>query len=1009
MAGTLRFSKLTAPGFDDPSAISLLQDRQGFVWIGTSTGGLYRYDGYQALHYIHHPGDSHSLAHDRVSALHEDTRGRLWAATQNGIVRYNPSSNDFTAFAPASGPNNFRIVKSIVSDGKDGMWLATWGGLQHFDPASGRFRQYVHEAGRPGSLAWNDTNALALDRRGGLWVATWPGGLDYLAPGASDFVHFRIDRPGSADDKMNVARALHFDGRGRLWIGTEAGIVRWDSSLPWDSRRQVVTPGGRVTNIYSDHDGTLWVASLNAGLMRWDQSSDSFYHYRHRGNDEYSVPADHIQALLEDRSGMLWVGSYTDGIGLANLNSRGFTRYLPHHFDSDDAAPASNAMNAMADAGDGRLWLGGSSGVSLFDPASGEILFDAQGDAALPGALSDTLVYSLYKGREGPLWIGTSAGLNRLDRAGGAFSTVHFDGLANDYINVIAPGHGGVLWLGTGNDLIRYDPATGARRLYAANPADGASRSIKGSTVLREDSRGWLWAGSEWNGGGLDLMQDSNSGVFRHFRHSDTDPDSLSDDNVTAVFEDRQGRIWVGTAKGLNQIVARADGGFAIQPVSAMAYAKIFAISADDDGRIWVSTAAGLSRIDPENARVGHFTTADGLAGGFLSGSVVAMRGGKLYFGGVRGITGVDPRAVRSVSVPPQVAITDISVFNRSLRGGRSDGDVDLRGPVTAPAGLTLSAHASVFSIEFAALHFTEPASNRYAYRLEGFDRDWVQADAAHHSATYTNLAAGHYVFRVKASNYLGQWSDEAATVPVTILPPYWASWWFRAAAILLALGALGGIYRWRIARLTRHQAELETLVAVRTSELQESNRKLAALSATDGLTGIANRRGFDIALEAEWRRGARNVQPLALVMIDVDHFKKYNDHYGHLAGDHCLRNVAKLIGSHGRRTSDLVARYGGEEFALLAAATTAADALAIAEALCADVRRLALPHEQSPFGIITISAGVASMVPGDGKTAEMLVSEADQVMYRAKAAGRNQAMLGQAPANHQADSAGNK
>jgi diguanylate cyclase (GGDEF)-like protein len=306
-----------------------------------------------------------------------------------------------------------------------------------------------------------------------------------------------------------------------------------------------------------------------------------------------------------------------------------------------------------------------------------------------------------------------------------------------------------------------------------------------------------------------------------------------------------------------------------------------------------------------------------------------------------------------------------------------------------------LSSHASVFSVEFAALHFTDPSSNHYAYRLEGFDRDWVQADAAHHSATYTNLTPGHYVFRVKASNHLGQWSDEAASLPVTLQPPYWSTWWFRAAAVVLALGALGALHRARIARLTRHQAELETLVAIRTGELQESNRKLAALSATDGLTGIANRRGFDIALEAEWRRGARNAQPLALVMIDVDYFKKYNDHYGHLAGDHCLRNVAKLISSHGRRTSDLVARYGGEEFALLAAATTAAEALAIIEALCADVRRLALPHEQSPFGIITISAGVASMVPGDGMTAEMLVSEADQAMYRAKAAGRNQALLG--------------
>ncbi|WGG53374.1 GGDEF domain-containing protein [Rugamonas sp. DEMB1] len=357
-------------------------------------------------------------------------------------------------------------------------------------------------------------------------------------------------------------------------------------------------------------------------------------------------------------------------------------------------------------------------------------------------------------------------------------------------------------------------------------------------------------------------------------------------------------------------------------------------------------------------------------------------------------MTAVDPAAVRSDSVAPQVAITDISVFNRSLQNGGLGEGTTIEGPLTAPTRLTLSAQASVFAIEFAALHYTEPGENRYLYQLQGFDRDWVAADAAHRVASYTNLNPGNYLFRVKAANHRGVWNPEPATLQITITPPFWQRWWFRLLAGLLAVGALLGAHLLRLKRVTRQQRELRQLVKERTGELEASNRKLAALSTTDGLTGVANRRGFDLALEREWRRAERTGQTVALTMLDVDHFKKYNDHYGHLAGDACLRAVAELITSHGRRTTDLVARYGGEEFALLAAATDSADAFGVAEAICAELVKLQLPHAASPFGVVTISIGVAVLLPGGDNTPERLLQQADRAMYRAKEKGRNMALL---------------
>jgi diguanylate cyclase (GGDEF)-like protein len=499
-----------------------------------------------------------------------------------------------------------------------------------------------------------------------------------------------------------------------------------------------------------------------------------------------------------------------------------------------------------------------------------------------------------------------------------------------------------------------------------------------------------VWVGSEWNGGGLDLL-DPATGKFRHLR---AQAGGLPDDNVSSLHEDAAGRLWVGTARGLAQLVESADGKFSFRPLAAATHhLKTLAIQSDAEGRLWVSTIAGLFRVDPDDGSAQLFTPSDGLTDGFAANSATRADG-LLHFGGVHGMTTVDPKAVKRTSVAPQVAITDIKLFNHSINEGKLPEGVELTGAPTAPTALTLSARIPTFSLEFSALHYTEPMHNRYAYQLEGFDREWVEADAEHRVATYTNLNPGHYVFRVKASNHRGTWNDEAATLRITITPPFWQTWWFRLTAAAAVLGGLWSLYHWRIRRLTRQQTELEQLVAARTAELEESNRKLAALSTTDGLTGVSNRRGFDLALETEWRRAVRTGQSVALSMLDVDFFKKYNDRYGHLAGDAALRTVAQLITSHGRRSSDLVARYGGEEFALLSAATNVSDAFGIAQAICSELERLALPHEGSPFGHVTISIGVAVLVPTEHSSPEKLVEMADQALYRAKQRGRNQALL---------------
>jgi len=989
-APSLRFRKLGPLGNDEPSMLSLLQDKRGFMWIGTQSNGLYRYDGYRVTKYRSKAGDPRKLPHDRVAALFEDSKGRLWAGTQNGLARFNPESNDFTAFLPANAPNNGRIIKALVSDGKDGLWLATWGGLQHFEPDSGTFTVHVHDPARPGSLGGNDLNALAVDKRGGVWAATWPGGLDYLPPGASDFQHYRVDKGQDPNARANIVRALQFDAHGVLWIGTEGGVWRWDSSKPWDTRESVAVPDSRVTSFYFDRDGTLWATTLSAGLLRWDSAAQRFDQYSHNSDDPYSLPGDNLRAMLQDRGGMLWIASFTDGIALVNLSSSGFTRYLPYRLDGRHGR-ANNALLSMEKGPNGTVWVGGNLGMGLFDPARGEVLRRYQADGR-PGAMVSNIVYSLYQQEGGPLWVGTANGLNRLDTPDGAFKLVRFGNTASDFINAIAPGKDGMLWLGTGNSLVRYDTLRDRSLLFYHDPQNPDSRSVGGTSVVLEDRKGRVWMGSEFNGGGLDML-DPATGKFRHLRAGG--PEGMIDDNVTALHEDAEGRLWIGTSRGLVQLEETARNGLRLRThAAAVQHLKTLAIQSDAKGRIWVSTLAGLFRLNPGNGSAQLYTVADGMTDGFTTNASAPGADGKLYFGGVHGMTGIDPEQVRSDSVPPQVAITDIKLFSHSLSDGRFRDQAWLEGPLTAPTGLVLSSQATAFTIEFAALHFTEPSQNRYAYQLEGFDPDWQETDAERRVATYTNLDPGRYVFRVRAANHHGSWSEQPARLEVTITPPFWQTTWFRVAAAAVILGGLWGLYHWRIRRLTRLQAVLEQQVAARTVELEDSNRKLEALSQTDGLTGVSNRRGFDLALEAEWRRAQRTGQPLALSMLDVDYFKKYNDRYGHLAGDATLRAVARMITEHGRRSSDLVARYGGEEFALLSVATPGADAIGVAQTICAELARLQLPHDASPLGHVTISIGVAVLVPTEHSRPEQLVRMADEALYRAKQRGRNQALL---------------
>jgi len=822
-APTLRFEHLSVEeGLAQESVLAIVQDPDGFMWFGTQSG-LSRYDGYRFTNFRNVVGDPRTLINNWVRVLYVDRKGRLWIGTDGGLDRFEPSSGTFTHFLPdepAKRGNGNRHIRAIVDDGKDGLWLATADGLQHFDIASGRFAIWHHIPGVPGSLASDKLTSLALDARGRLWVGT-SAGLDSLDP---DLMRLR-HHPSPSGDKYDVIQTLLVDHAQQLWVGSMGGLERLPIGETGALRRfgpAEDIAAGEISVLYQDAARQLWVGSHDRGLYRWLPVANRFEHHPHRITDSYSLGDNQVSALYADRVGTFWAGTWYGGVSRADMGSGGFARIVR---GADSAvALEDNKVRGIAAGAGGKLWLATNGGLHRFDPATGEdeSYRLAPVDAGVTG---DAMASAVAVGQDGAVWIGARNGLARLDPKSGRITrrTLSRDVDANHVRNLLVT-RDGMLWIATRGGLHRLDPESGQLTSYQHDPASSASLADNVARPMLEDRHGRLWVGTF---DGLDLL-DRTTGKFRHFRHDPQDPGSLSHDEVHHLLEDHRGTLWVGTAVGLNRMVLGAHGTPRFQRYTrsdGMDDDVIAAMQEDLDGYLWISTSSGLSRLDPVSGGWRHYNAADGtIAGAYFDASAMRAADGTLYFGGNNGITAFNPRALHDNLIAPRAVITGLQIFGQPVQQAHPG---LLAGPIERAAGLTLPASDSVFSLEFSALHFAAPERNRFAYRLAGFDQDWIGVDAGKRFATYTNLDPGSYVFQVRAANKDGVWSDAAASLEITILPPWWKTWWCRGLLVLLGLGACYGGFRVRLDGLRRQKEQLELQVGARTEKIEQQNRLL--------------------------------------------------------------------------------------------------------------------------------------------------------------------------------------
>ena len=810
----------------------IVQDRTGFMWFATEDG-LNRFDGYRFAVYRNVPGDPQSLGYNELKALYEDRDGYLWIGIfASGLNRFDPATEVVVRYRhDHNRPESLAAdtVRCVFEDSSGRLWVGTeGGGLDMLDRATGTFIHHRADPGDSGAISHNDVRTIYEDSGGTLWIGTNGGGLNRFDPDQGIFVAYRHSADDPASLSNDIVLAIHEDRNRTLWIGTYGGGL---DSLERNTGRfthHSNDPGdptslssNLVKSLCEDHLGTMWVGTDGGGLNRYNPEDRSFTSFRHDPINPDSLSSDRVYAVLQDRSHVLWVGTYGGGLNYFDLTKKEFRRY--GNDPGDENSLSHNIVWSFHEDPDGVLWVAtDSGGLNRLDRSTDRWQrFRHRSDE--PSSLSHDTVRVVFGDRDNHLWVGTNGGgLNRFDRESERFVHFRYDpddpnSLSHDQLRSISQDRSGTLWIGTfGGGLNRLDPSTGEITHFRHDPKNPKSLSHDFIRFAFEDSRGALWVGTQ--GGGLNRL-DPGSTEFVHYRHDPEDPTSLGTDHVFAVHEDEEGTMWFGTFGGGINRLDRMTGRFErFRESDGLASDSVYAMLEDHVGTLWISTTRGLSRFDPVVEMFRNFDVRDGLQSNeFNGGAAYKSSNGEMFFGGINGFNAFFPNEITVNSVVPNIVITDILLFNESIEVGQPvNGRVLLDRSVTFTPQLDLSYRDNVISFEFAALHFSSPGKNLYAYRMEGFSDDWISVPADRRFATFTGLRPGQYVFSVRGANSDSFWNEKVTSVGLTITPPFWATWWFRLAglamlAVLVAVvtqSRLRGV-RMRTQLAAAHDAQL--------------------------------------------------------------------------------------------------------------------------------------------------------------------------------------------------------
>ncbi len=773
----------------------IFKDSSGFMWIGT-VSGLNRYDGYQFKSFQHDARDTSSLTENTIEKIQPGPGGQLWLFTRNGIDIFDPATSRFDhhpekILQSLGIPGN--AIRNILRDQQYFFFLHPSNGI-YITSNSSPTRHLLHRENDTTTIASNKISDMVADKKGNYWIIHSNGVLEKIDGQnwqvtkrnrqlqRSDSSSFTLcaDNEGdiwlfedkadngawcyeTATDKWthihqnsgglalnnNIVRGIVPGNPGEVWIGTDHGginilhkfrhTVQYIEHIPDDNRS---ISQNSITTLYRDNTGIIWIGTYKKGLNFYHENMVKFPLYQFQSYNRNSLPFDDVNRFVEDAKGNLWIGTNGGGLIYYDRNNNTFRQYK--HDPANPSSISGNVIVSLCIDHKGQLWAGTYFGG--LDRFTGNGFVHYKNIPGDPSSISDNSVWEIMEDSRQQLWIGTLAGgLNTLNPSTGKFHRMD-DIFKSRYVAALLEDKKGNIWIGGSEGLTMYNPAKGTVSRFTSNPAKEGT---------------------------------------------------LSHNNVVCIFEDTHSNIWIGTRDGLDMYLPKSGLFQTYRQVDGLPNNTILNILEDNRQTLWLSTPNGLSNMYTTHGTSGYhfknYDESDGLQGKeFNENAALKTSRGELIFGGGNGFNLFYPDNILLNRNIPPVVLTELQVFNQRIEPGQQlQGRIILEKTMPQTTAITLRHDQNMFSISFASLNYFHPEKNRYAYMLEGFNKNWLYTDSTQRVATFTNLDPGEYIFRVKASNNDGIWNDTGTALHIRILPPFWKTWPAFVLYILLIAGAL--------------------------------------------------------------------------------------------------------------------------------------------------------------------------------------------------------------------------
>lgn len=836
---SVKFNNISVEhGLSNSWVKSILKDNQGFIWFGTQNG-LNRYDGYTFKKFKNEPGNKLSLGDNHVATIFEDSKNRLWISNANtGYVNlYNPEQEDFFVYQLpgqsiiSANLGHIATDGPIFEDSRGNLWVGTEFGVTLFDSLKKKFYQYplasFHIDQEPNSAVY----AIEEDENGRLWFGTINGVVTHDFQNKRTKKYFPSDDPNSLSNPL--VKDIHKDELGNIWLASWGGGLHLYQPNQDNFKRFQHNPYDKnslsrndILSLEGNDDGKLYIGTENAGLDVLDLKTFSFDHQTMQIDYDFSLSSNSIYSIFYDKgSQILWLGTFNGGVDYLSKWSKPFI----HHKAQLGRLNSNKVTSLLIDSQDD-LWIGTDGGGVNVRTPNGEYHYFRSNVEDTNSIMNDA-VLAILEDRDKDIWIGTyDGGVDLFDRKTGKFS--HFQNETNDenslgglHVSSLCEDQFGNIWIGTfdaGVSVFNRESKEFFR--YRNNPNEPSSLSNNFVQGIFKDKRGNIY-----------ISTMSTLDVYNHENQTFTSFDAERLGGVTRILlkEDSKGNLWIGSANGLFKYDERRTFLAHYTIENGLPDNNITGIVEEDNGNLWLSTQNGIVNFenainDNSASQFRTYSIQNGLQGPeFKYGAYFKDKDGLLYFGGQNGFNTFNPKEiVEDPNVPP-VVITELRIFNKKVDFGKG---MLIPKPILVMNEIELNHETSVITFEFAALGYSLPEANSYAYMMEGFEEDWNYVGNVR-SASYTNLDPGDYTFKVKASNGDGIWNEEGKSLKVSILPPLYNTWWFKLIMAILFLGILTLYSRIRVFRLKQNQKELAFKVYQRTEELEKKNQEIAKMS----------------------------------------------------------------------------------------------------------------------------------------------------------------------------------